>query len=528
MRNIMSSKGNDIVIIGAGHNGLVAATFLARTGLKVTVVEEKSSIGGAAKTEFPFSKAPRLGTSTGAYLLGVMQPELIAKLDAKFKLIRRDPHYFLPTLDKRYLLFGSDRTAMREQFLAFFSEQDWRANDAMNQEIGLIRDDLAPAWLAEPLSAEATAERYIRPSLRRTFLALISRPVEEYLARFNFKSELLVAMYAVTDGFSGLSASFGTSGTGMNFLVHNMCRLPGSDGTWMIVQGGMGSVTRELARLAGEAGAEILTNASVQKINIDAGRVSGITLKEGREISAKVVVSNADPFRTRSLVGSEKFPADFNAKLDNFRRTGTTMKVNLALDRLPTFRCLPENRGQHNATMHLLPQVSDVIDYVRRGFEKVQAGELAEFPTIEWYIHTQADGSLKDDQGRHNSAFFVQWVPYELSGGKKWEHEESRYVNHLLGIAEQFAPGFKNSVVDVFPLTPKKIEQHFGITFGHIHHVDNTFGFDQRMPYATPIAGLYSCSAGCHPAGSVIGSGGHNAAMRILADMDVVSTSAHR
>jgi phytoene dehydrogenase-like protein len=178
--------------------------------------------------------------------------------------------------------------------------------------------------------------------------------------------------------------------------------------------------------------------------------------------------------------------------------------------------------------MHLLPQVSDVVDHVRRGFEKVQAGELAEFPTIEWYIHTQADGSLKDDQGRHNSAFFVQWVPYELSGGKKWEHEESRYVNHLLGIAEQFAPGFKNSVVDVFPLTPKKIEQHFGITFGHIHHVDNTFGFDQRMPYATPIAGLYSCSAGCHPAGSVIGSAGHNAAMRILADMDVVSTSAHR
>jgi phytoene dehydrogenase-like protein len=290
----------------------------------------------------------------------------------------------------------------------------------------------------------------------------------------------------------------------------------------------MGNVTKELARLAGEAGAQILTNAAVQSINTDSGHVSGVTLKDGREILAKVVVSNADPFRTRSLVGLEKFPSDFNAKLDIFRRTGTTMKINLALDRLPTFSCLPENRGQHNATMHLLPQVSDVIDHVRRGFEKVRAGELAEFPTIEWYIHTQADGSLKDDQGRHNSAFFVQWVPYELSGGKKWEHEEPRYVNHLLNIADQFAPGFKNSVVDVFPLTPRKIEQHFGITFGHIHHVDNTFGFDQRMPYATPIAGLYSCSAGCHPAGSVIGSAGHNAAMRILADMDIVSTSAHR
>jgi phytoene dehydrogenase-like protein len=286
-------------------------------------------------------------------------------------------------------------------------------------------------------------------------------------------------------------------------------------------------VTKELARLATEAGAKIITNAAVASINVQSHRVTGITLKDGREISAKAVLSNADPFRTRALVGSDHFPTEFNAKLDNFRRTGTTMKLNLALDRLPAFKCLPENRGQHNATIHLLPQLKNLIDHLRSGFEMVRAGELAEFPTIEWYIHTQADPTLQDDRGRHNSAFFIQWVPYELSGGKRWETEESRYVDHLLNIANEFAPGFKNSVVDVFPLTPKKIEQHFGITFGHIHHIDNTFGFDQRMPYATPVAGLYSCSAGCHPAGSVIGSAGHNSAMRILADMGVGSTSRH-
>ncbi|HEV8607375.1 MAG TPA: NAD(P)/FAD-dependent oxidoreductase [Tepidisphaeraceae bacterium] len=523
----MTKITTDIAIVGAGHNGLVAATFLARAGVKVLVVEEKPTVGGAAKTEFPFPKAPKLGTSTGAYLLGVMQPELIARLGAKFKLIRRDPHYFLPTLDRRYLLFGSDQAAMRSQFIEFFSEQDWRANQSMNEEIGQIRDDLAPAWLAEPLSIEATAERYIRPALRKAFLDLVVRPVEDYLARFGFKSELLLAMYAVTDGFSGLSGGFGTSGTGMNFLVHNMCRLPGSDGTWMIVGGGMGSVTKELARLATEAGAEMITGARVERINVQAGGVTGLTLKDGREIIAKVVVSNADPFRTRALAGAKNFSSEFNAKLDNFKRTGTTMKINLALEGLPTFTCLAENRGQHNATIHLLPQESDVIGHVRRAFEKVRAGELAEFPTIEWYIHTQADPTLQDDRGRHNSAFFIQWAPYELSGGKSWETEEPRYVDHLLNIAERFAPGFKSSVVDVFALTPKKIEQHFGITFGHIHHVDNTFGFDQRMPYATPIAGLYSCSAGCHPAGSVIGSAGHNAAVRVLADMGVESKLAH-
>lgn len=376
----MPNLSADVAIIGAGHNGLVAATFLARAGLKVIVLEEKSIVGGAAKTEFPFSKAPRLGTSTGAYLLGVMQPELITKLGAKLKLIRRDPHYFLPTLDNRYLLFGSDHAAMKLQFLQFFSEQDWKANEAMNREIGQIRDDLAPAWLLEPLSVEATAEKLIRPALRSVFLQLVARPVEEYLARFNFKSDLLVAMYAVTDGFSGLSASFGTNGTGMNFLVHNMCRLPGADGTWMIVQGGMGNVTKELARLASEAGATILTSAPVQQISVQSNRVTGLALKDGREIKAKIVLSNADPFRTRSLVGQNQFPTDFNAKLDNFRRTGTTMKVNLALDRLPTFRCLPENRGQHNATIHLLPQQRDIIQYIRNGFEK---SAPANWPTFQ-------------------------------------------------------------------------------------------------------------------------------------------------
>lgn len=522
----MNNTVTDVAIIGAGHNGLVAAVMLARHGLKVTVLEEKATIGGAAKTEYPFAKAPKLGTSSGAYLLGVMPPELIAKLQAKFTLIRRDPHYFLPTTDRRYLLFGSDVKAMRQQFLAFFSAKDWIANQALMREISQIREDLAPSWLEEPLSVHNTAEKYLRPALRETFINLVTHPVEHYLARFGFQSELLLAMYAVTDGFPGLHGSFGTPATGMNFLVHNMCRLPGSDGTWMLVAGGMGSISKELARLATEAGARIWTEAGVQNITTCGGQVAGVVLQDGCEIDTKVVISNADPFRMRALVGREKFPPAFNAKLDNFKRTGTTLKVNLALDRLPTFKCLPKDCGQHNATIHLLPQEQDVISHIRQGFEKVQAGELADFPPIEWYIHTPADPTLQDDQGRHTAAFFVQWVPYDLKN-KSWDEEEEHYVKHLLSIADQFAPGFSDSVVDVFTLTPKKIEQHFGISYGHIHHVDNTFGFDQRMPYATPIAGLYSCSAGCHPAGSVIGAAGHNAAIRVMKDLGVRLGSQH-
>ncbi len=511
---------SDVTVVGAGHNGLVAAVFLAREGLDVIVVEQDAMIGGAARTEYPFARAPQLAVSSGAYLLGIMQPELIAKLGATFRLIRRDPHYFLPTCDGRYLLFGSNKSALREQFFKFFSAKDWKANEALSQEVAKIRDDLAPSWMEEPLSLYDTAEKFIRPNLRSTFINLVTQPVENYLARFDFESELLVAMYSVTDGFSGLNGSFGTAATGMNFLIHNMCRLPGSDGTWMIAEGGMGSITREIAHLARTAGARILTEAAVERITVSNSSVTGVVLRDGREIESPVVISNADPFRMRSLLGAETLPEEFNAKLDHFKRMGTTMKVNLALDRLPTFSCLPAPVGQHNATIHLLPQGPGVIRQIGEGFQRVQTGRLAEFPTIEWYIHTQSDPSLQDPQGRHNAAFFVQWVPYELKD-QRWEDEEDRYVTHLINLADEFAPGFRDSVVDVFSLSPKKIEQHFGISYGHIHHVDNTFGFDQRMPYRTPIAGLYSCSAGCHPAGSVIGSAGHNSAMCILRDLGI-------
>jgi phytoene dehydrogenase-like protein len=508
----------DVVVVGAGHNGLVASVLLARAGLRVLVLEEKAQVGGAAKTERPFKKAPELGTSTGAYLLGVMPPELMAKLGLKLTLLRRDPHYFLPTTDKRYLLFGSDAAATKSQFETFFSAADWQAHSRLQEEIGQLRDDVAPAFLEEPLTIEETAEARIRPALRDTFVALCRKPVGQYLDRFGFKSDLLRAMYAVTDGFSGLNGTWDTPGTGMNFLLHNMCRLPGSDGTWMIVRGGMGAVTQGLAELGRGAGVRFETSAKVAKIETSAGAVTGVSLADGRTVKTSCVVVGADVFRMRELVGKEALPAAFNQKLDGLRKDGTTFKVNLALRALPKFRCLPEDKGQFGSTMHLLPDESEVMASLTRSFADVQAGRLPDFPTIEWYVHTTVDPSLRDAAGHHNAALFVQWVPYELKG-TTWEKEEARYVRHLLSLCDRFAPGTTDLVVDTFPLHPQKIEQHFGITRGHIHHVDNAFGFTDRVPYRTPVAGLYAASAGCHPGGSVMGAPGHNAAMRVLKDL---------
>jgi phytoene dehydrogenase-like protein len=407
---------------------------------------------------------------------------------------------------------------LQRQLSAFFSEADWLAHCALQRELDALREDLGPTWLEEPLSVEETAERCVRPSLRRAFVELCRGPIRDYLGRFSFRSDLIQAMYAATDAFSGLHAGWDTPGTGMNFLIHNMCRLPGSSGTWMIVRGGMGTVTESLAEAARRAGAIIESGVGVTRLTADDSGIRSAELADGRELRAHAIVVNADPFRMREMIGRTRLPADYNARLDGYLRDGTTLKVNLALRALPKFRCLPEPVGQHGATIHLLPDEVDVLESLRTAFRDATSGRLPELPSIQWYIHTAADPSLQDAAGHHNAALFVQWVPYAIAGSS-WDAEEGRYVDHLLSICDRFAPGTSDLVVDRFTLHPQAIEWHFGMTRGHIHHVDNSFGFSDRLPVATPIAGLYSASAGCHPAGSVIGAAGYICARRVLRDL---------
>ena len=536
----------DVVVVGAGHNGLVAAAMLARAGLSVTVLEREAVVGGACRAEYPYRKAPELAASTGAYLLGLMPPELLSILDIELPLVRRDPHYFVPTLDGRYLLLGRDAAANRRQFAEFFTEDDARADEALAAELGALRDDIGPAWLAEPLPVEETAERHVRPGLRAVFTEMVRGSAMDYLGRFGFASDLLTAMYAVTDGLPGLTGSPWTPGSGHNLLVHNMCRLPGSDGTWMVVRGGMGTVTRTLAEAATKAGAQIRLGVEVDAITFSGGAVTGVSTVvnaapgarglnaapgapgsrsgpgargAGEEVAATAVLVATDVFRLPGLLG-ERMPADLASTVDRWARLspGQTMKVNLALAGLPRFAALPEDRGQHGTTVHLLPGVDGVLDSLRATFDDAAAGRLPDAPPLEWYLHSTVDSSLQDSAGNHSSALFVQGVPHEVAGSS-WEAEKPAYVDRLLDLVEAYAPGTRDLLIDVHALAPPDIREHFGITSANIFHVNNSVSFTDRMPYATGVPGVYAGAAGCFPAGSVIGAAGHNAANRILADL---------
>ncbi|PRZ43368.1 phytoene dehydrogenase-like protein [Antricoccus suffuscus] len=516
----------DVAIIGAGHNALVAAALLARAGLTVTVIERDDVLGGACRTEYPFAQAPRLAASTGAYLFGPFPPELLVLLDIvpgrDLELTRRDPHYFMPTLDGRHLLLGSDQTESRRQFAQFFTTRDARAAEALATEIGDIVSDVGPAWLQPVQSVEDTAEHFVRPTLREAFVDLVRGNVVDYLSKFEFATEDVLAMYAVTDGMPGLTGSPWTPGSGHNFLVHNMCRLPGAGGTWMVAIGGMGSVTAALARTARHAGARIVTGQRVERILVEDGAANGVLLDSGRHLNAKVVVAGCDAFRIPGLLGDDCPPA-LSTQVSEWAKisAGQTLKINLALSGLPTFSALADRHGQHGTTVHLMPEHDgSILETLRACFDGAAAGSLAPTPPLEWYLHSTLDPSLRDEAGRHSSALFVQGVPH-MPAGSDWATEGPAYVERILDLTERYAPDIRDLLVEAQVLTPTDIESHFGITHGNIHHVNPTVSFDDRLAYALDLPGVYAASAGCFPSGSVIGAAGHNAARQILQDLQI-------
>jgi phytoene dehydrogenase-like protein len=518
----------DVIIIGAGHNGLVAAAYLARAGRRVLVLESRELVGGCAVTEEIW---PGYRVSTASYLSSLMQEKVVRELElAKFgyAVDAKDPAFFSPFPDGTHLFMWQDRAKTLEE-IAKFSKRDAEAYskyEAHLERLAMVAESLLLTTPPDFPPRARDLPDYLkllgkmRGLSRGEIVGLVkifTQSAADFLDDW-FESEQLKVTLA-TDGVIGANGGPRSPGTAYILLHHCMGGVSGHRGLWGFVRGGMGAVSNAIADSARAHGATIRTNAPVAKILVATGRVSGVVLENGEEIPAHIVASNLDPKRTfLKLVDSRHLAPDFLDAIRKFRSEGTSLKMNLALSGLPEFRSYPGAPGpQHRATMHICPSV----EYIERAWDDAKYGRPSHSPLIEMTIPTMYDPSLAPP-GRHIMGIFLQYAPYTLRESN-WDELREPYSNRILDVIEEYCPNIRSIVVERQTLSPLDLERRFGLTGGNIFHGE--MSLDQMFvlrpvagwaKYATPVKGLYLCGSGAHPGGGVMGAPGHNAAREIL------------
>ena len=517
------------IVVGAGHNGLVAACYLARAGLRVLVLERRHLVGGACVTEEIF---PGFKVSTAAYVNSLFRPEIVRDLrlrDHGFEVLARDPSSFTPLLDGRSLTLGADASATRAE-IAKFSPRDaarYPEYEAMLERV---------AAFVEP-TLDTTPPDLLRPGLRgllrllglgRSFarlgdgaaeaIELLTGPARAVLDRW-FESTELKATLA-TDAIIGAMASPSTPGTGYVLFHHVMGETDGRRGVWGYVRGGMGGLTQALAAAARALGVEIRCEAAVARILTRDGRVSGVALESGEECRAPIVASNADAHVTfLRLLAPEALPPAFRAAVTRISYDSASLKINAALGELPSFRGCPGTAPgpQHRGTIHICPD----LDYIERAFDDAKYGRPSERPVLECTIPSVVDPTVAPP-GRHLMSIFVQYAPYTLRD-TTWDRMREPFADRCFALLDEYAPNFSRSVLARQVLAPPDLERVFGLTGGNIFQGAMTPGqlFSVRpvpgyASYRTPVAGLFLCGAAAHPGGGVMGAPGRNAAREIL------------
>jgi phytoene dehydrogenase-like protein len=523
----------DAAVIGAGHNALTAAAYLARAGLRVRVFERRHVLGGACVTEELW---PGYRISRAAYVAGLLRPAVVRELGLRrrgLRLLRRDPSSFTPLADGRSLLMGADPRATHAE-IARFSPRDAARFPAYEAFIDRVARGIEPLLDEEPPDAAAPRLRSLAPLVRAGLrmirlgrdlpraLDLMLGPARPVLESW-FESEPLRSTLA-TDAIIGAWASPSSPGTGYVLFHHVMGETGGARGVWAYVQGGMGALADALAGAAAEAGAAIEREAPVERVLVDEGRAVGVELADGRTCRAPVVLSGADPAHTfLGLVGREHLPEEFARAVGALDFRSPSLKINLALERLPVFPSRP-GAGvgpHHRGTIHA---GADDLDALDASFRAAEQGRLPERPMVELTLPSALDGGLAP-AGRHVASLFVQHVPYALEGSD-WETERDRFADRVLTLVDEVAPGFSASVLHRDVLAPPDLERVFGLTGGNIFHgamTPNRLFALRPLPgatgYATPLAGLYLCGAGTHPGGGVMGACGRNAAAAVLRNL---------
>lgn len=515
----------DAIVIGAGHNGLVAACYLAKAGLRVLVLERSDRVGGACVTD---EIAPGFKVSAAAYASGLFRPQIIEDLElAKYglKQIAFDPQSFCPFPDGRYLLLWSDVERTSKE-IAKFSKRDAEAYRRYEAFWASFYELIEPMLMAPPAPIADLVGMMRGPEAEVLLRRLLFYSAEELLDEYFESPEVKAALanQSIIGHFAGPS----TPCTAFT-LSHNLLgSLNGVAGAWGVAVGGMGSIPEALARAARAHGVEILLKADVDRILTRDGRAKGVRLKDGRTFEAKAIVSNADPKRTfLQMLDPEAVPEDF---LDGVRRIkihGAAMKVNCALSELPNWKARPGGLGpQHIGSTYLCPS----IQYAQAAFEDAKRGVPSRNPWMEVVTQSALDPSVAPP-GQHTLSVYVQYSPYRLAQGS-WEDIKEDYADRVIETLAEYAPNVPRAILARQVLTPLDLERRFGLTEGHQSHGE--MGPDQSFSlrpvpgwgnYRMPVRGLYLCGAGTHPGGGVMGAPGYNGAHAVLEDWSSLNGS---
>jgi phytoene dehydrogenase-like protein len=520
----------DVIVIGGGHNGLTAAAYLARAGRKVLVLERRHVLGGAAVTEEIFKG---FKFSVCSYVVSLLRPEIIRELDLPrhgLEILPLDGT-FTPMPGGNYLWRVNDHAKTRRE-IARHSLVDAEAYDEYGRamvEMGRFVKPILDMLPPDPTSLDPRGlrkllfliQRFRRLSPQDQYnqVQLMTMSAIDFLDQW-FETDVLKATMAAS-GIIGTFLGVRSPGTAYVLLHHYMGEIDGAFRSWGLARGGTGAISNAIADAAREAGAEIRAETPVAGIVVRDNKARGVVLESGDEIAADVVASSVDPRLTfLRFIDNATLPDDFVDDIRRYKFRGSSGKVNLALDGLPEFTCLP-GAGTH---LRGAISISPSIDYMERAYDAAKYGHFSRQPYIDIVIPSLTDPSVAPP-GKHVMSCFVQYAPYHLTEGT-WDEKRDEFGDTVIDTIAQYAPNLRNVILNRQVLTPLDLEREWGLSEGNIFQGELTLEqlfFLRPAPgwaqYKTPIESLYMCGSATHPGGGIMGAPGRNAAMKILADV---------